>query len=317
MSENNDEIKHVCVYCGQPASFQFKNGKWCCSHSMSSCPANKKRISQIVKTLHAKQLEKTGSKVFNKGDVIEENQNQKYQFSGEHICVHCGQYAEYKLKNNNWCCKPFANQCPEVRKRFANKPETIKNRNYKEMYQNLSDEVKLRMKTIPNTKEVHKKAGKTLHERYKTGLIIPHFKGKHHTQETKDKIRISTVKYLEEVKRTGGAKFSKRACLFIDKLNESKGWHLQHALNGGEIIVGGYYLDGYDKELNIAFEYNESKHYIDCENNILREKDIIRMNFIHNKLNCRFFIYNEKKDYFYEVNFTEKMDKIPATTIQD
>jgi len=32
----------ICEYgCGQPAKYQFKNGKWCCSASYASCPARK------------------------------------------------------------------------------------------------------------------------------------------------------------------------------------------------------------------------------------------------------------------------------------
>ncbi len=36
-------FKHLCDYgCGQEAKYPFKNGKWCCSKSHLSCPANKK-----------------------------------------------------------------------------------------------------------------------------------------------------------------------------------------------------------------------------------------------------------------------------------
>jgi hypothetical protein len=32
----------LCIYgCGQEATYQFKNGKWCCSKSKNSCPNNK------------------------------------------------------------------------------------------------------------------------------------------------------------------------------------------------------------------------------------------------------------------------------------
>ena len=32
----------LCIYgCGQEATHQFKNGKWCCSKSKNSCPMNK------------------------------------------------------------------------------------------------------------------------------------------------------------------------------------------------------------------------------------------------------------------------------------
>jgi hypothetical protein len=47
-------------------------------------------------------------------------------------------------------------------------------------------------------------------------------------------------------------------------------------LNGGEKFVAGYFLDGYDENLNIAFEYDEPKHYQDIEKNILKYKDIVR-----------------------------------------
>lgn len=80
------------------------------------------------------------------------------------------------------------------------------------------------------------------------------------------------------------------------------GWNLQHALNGGEIEIDGYWLDGYDKEKNIVFEFDEPYHYIDWKNNILREKDIDRQNYIINKLHCEFYRYNQRKDYFYKVS---------------
>lgn len=76
---------------------------------------------------------------------------------------------------------------------------------------------------------------------------------------------------------------------------------MQHAENGGEVCIGGYFLDGYDKDLNIAFEYDEPRHYIDIKGNVLKEKDINRMNYIIQKIGCRFFRYNENIDLFYEV----------------
>lgn len=74
---------------------------------------------------------------------------------------------------------------------------------------------------------------------------------------------------------------------------KKKNWNLQHAENGGEITVGHYYLDGYDKELNIAFEYDEPKHHYGY-NDELSKKDLEKMKYIKEKLHCRFFRYNEK-----------------------
>ena len=117
--------------------------------------------------------------------------------------------------------------------------------------------------------------------------------GKTHSNETKQKIRL---KYMDRLHKIFGQivvpNFNEAACKFIDKLNEEKGWNLQHALNGGEVELYGYFVDGYDKERNIIVEYDERKHY-----NIygrLREKDIHRMNEIINHLHCKFYRYNEK-----------------------
>ena len=85
-------------------------------------------------------------------------------------------------------------------------------------------------------------------------------------------------------------------------MNEDNHWNLQHAENGGEYEIDGYFLDGYDKELNIAFEYDEKRHYSDPVNNILSERDIERQTSIINKLGCKFYRYNEYLDYFYCVN---------------
>ena len=60
-------------------------------------------------------------------------------------------------------------------------------------------------------------------------------------------------------------------------------------------------VDGYDKEKNIVFEYDEKRHYKDVYNNILKDKDINRQNEIIAKLGCRFFRYNETIDLLYEV----------------
>jgi len=47
--EINQEEKHKCIYCGNEAHYQFKNGKWCCEKNMNSCPAikEKRKISAI------------------------------------------------------------------------------------------------------------------------------------------------------------------------------------------------------------------------------------------------------------------------------
>lgn len=130
------------------------------------------------------------------------------------------------------------------------------------------------------------------------------WKGKKHTEETKEKQRNGFFKYKETLLNTKiVANYNKNSISFIDNLNEKMNWNLQHAENGGEVKICGYFVDGYDKELNIVFEYDEPRHYKDVFNNVLCEKDIKRQNNIYNKINCKFYRYNERLDLFYEVNF--------------
>lgn len=148
---------------------------------------------------------------------------------------------------------------------------------------------------------IRRKSGKTYSDKIKKGIIKPSFLDRQHSEETKNKIRFSTVKYLETRFEGSIARYNKKSIEYINRLNEEKGWNLQHAENGGEVEVCGYFLDGYDKELNIAFEYDEPRHYKDVYENVLMDRDMKRQNFIIENLKCRFFRYNEKLDLLYEV----------------
>ena len=97
---------------------------------------------------------------------------------------------------------------------------------------------------------------------------------------------------LNQIKKLGTLNnYSRKACKFINKLNKERGWNLQHALNGGEHIVSGYSLDGYDKERNIVFEYDESRHNSPSK----KPFDLIRQKRIIDKINPLMFVrYNER-----------------------
>ena len=154
-------------------------------------------------------------------------------------------------------------------------------------------------KTDEEIKEIRKRQGITYSKNQKLGITKNAWKGRKETKTHKENIRNATIKLLEEQGVT--IRFSNKACDFIDELNQGKGWHLQHAKNGGEVQVCGYLLDGYDEELNIAFEYDEPHHYADVYSNVLTKRDIERQNSIIEKLNCDFYRYNEKLGYFYKI----------------
>ena len=117
-----------------------------------------------------------------------------------------------------------------------------------------------------------------------------HFKN-HHSDITKRKMRESHIKRLKLLGIC--PRYNLNGCNFIDKLNEQLGIELQHAKNGGEKVICGYFVDGYDEKRNVVIEYDEQVHY-DITNN-LRNKDIVRQKHIIDEINpIIFFRYNEK-----------------------
>jgi hypothetical protein len=124
--------------------------------------------------------------------------------------------------------------------------------------------------------------------------------GEKASEETKRKMRISKIKYINN--KNGGIcpMHNKNACTYFDNLSIKMNWNLKHALNGGEFYLKnlGYFVDAYDKEKNIIIEYDEPEHY---KFDKLKKKDVIRQSLIINELKCRFFRYNEKKGELYEI----------------
>ena len=57
----------ICDYgCNQDATFQLKNGKWCCSSSVNSCPKMKKKNSESIKELYMLGIKISGFKNSNR-----------------------------------------------------------------------------------------------------------------------------------------------------------------------------------------------------------------------------------------------------------
>jgi len=117
------------------------------------------------------------------------------------------------------------------------------------------------------------------------------------TENTREKLR---ERRLQQIDRLGyrGPAYNKRACLFIKKINDMMGIQLQHAENGGEIRISGYSLDGYDKEKNVVFEYDEARNH---NTPIRKEKDLRRQERIVKRINPILFLrYDERNRRLYD-----------------
>lgn len=220
-----------------------------------------------------------------------------YQVSHEGLnCIFCDKLCKNKnsLTQHELRCKENPN-----RKSFNSLDEF----NAKEA------ELKATVGLNKQTSERVARASETLKQQYASGEILSAMKGKpgtflgrKHSEESKAKTRESTLAYIENTFGSVSARYSKKACRYIDFLNSCFNLQFQHAENGGEVRVCGYFLDGYDSKQNIAFEYDEPHHYSDVTTNTLRERDLLRMRAIVKELGCRFIRYNERLNLLYEVN---------------
>ena len=109
------------------------------------------------------------------------------------------------------------------------------------------------------------------------------------TEKFREKLRIAKLNQIRKL----GTKYTYNpiACKFIDEYGKKHGYNFQHAMNGGEKIIAGYSLDGYDENKNVVFEYDEPKH--NCLS--VKKNDKIREQRIIEKIKPVMFIrYNEE-----------------------
>ena len=119
-------------------------------------------------------------------------------------------------------------------------------------------------------------------------------RGIHKSEEHKRKIGINSKIRIIKLKEDLGILkigFNPSACKYFDILNETNGWNLQHAMNGGEKRILCYFVDAFDKDRNIVIEYDEPHHF--TWNGKLCRADIVRMNDIISHTGCKFLRYNE------------------------
>lgn len=120
-------------------------------------------------------------------------------------------------------------------------------------------------------------------------------KSKSKSEEHKRKIRKSIV---ETLKNKHGEDFqpgyNPKACELIEEYGEKHEYDFQHAENGGEYHIKelGYWVDGYDSEENVVFEYYEPAH----RKTKRKERDERRKKEIMKHLDCKFVEYHEWDD---------------------
>jgi len=199
----------------------------------------------------------------------------------------------FKTKYKEWTCQ-YCNQIFYSRRKL-----------YKH-YKDCEEKTKLPKDSLGKTINIDskRKSAETIKRKYASGEL----KGisKPHTPESRAKL---AEKMLERKNIINcQCNYNEKACKFIDELNIKNNWHLQHAMNGGEYKVGPYHVDGYDKVLNIVFEYDEKQSKHTQIKGILRDK--CRQAYIIEKLNCEFWRYSEKDNLLYKVDKLKNLEEI-------
>jgi len=114
--------------------------------------------------------------------------------------------------------------------------------------------------------------------------------------EVRRKLRLYAIKRAKELGGQICPRYNPKACAHFDLLMSKTDTHIQHAQNGGEFYIKelGYFLDGYDRENNIAYEWDEDHHF-DVKGKLLK-KDIRRQKEIEKLLNCTFIRIKQPKE---------------------
>jgi len=111
--------------------------------------------------------------------------------------------------------------------------------------------------------------------------------GRPHTEDVKQKMRLSALSYIKQLKGQVIPRYNKGSISIIESYGVEHGYTFMHAENGGEYFVKelGYFLDGYDPINNVAIEIDEKRHFAGSS---LCDKDIERQKQIENLLGCKF-----------------------------
>jgi hypothetical protein len=143
-------------------------------------------------------------------------------------------------------------------------------------------------------KNADDRKGKTLIELYgeeKANKLLLNLQNRVHSEKSKEirsmKSRFYMIERLKKLNKNFHPPYNPKACQYFNKIMNDTNSFIQHAENGGEFFIKelGFWVDGYDIENNIVYEYDEKHHFI---NNKLKDKDIKRQNLITELLKCKF-----------------------------
>ena len=121
------------------------------------------------------------------------------------------------------------------------------------------------------------------------------FYGKRHSEDARRRMRVAACLRVIALQRSNNGRVNnvgKREGVYFSKLEQEMGWNgVYFSKCGSQHFVdhAGYFVDYYEPFYNIVVEYDEPRHY---KNGMLKERDLRRMEQIHEHMDCQFWRYD-------------------------
>lgn len=276
-----------CLECNKEVkSINYRHLKYCCGLS-----PNQYKTKHNVNSLMDDEVKKSCAHYGTDNPSWNPN---KHQRTWERICS-CGRtirhtsYGSYMVSLKKGTCV----KCID-RQHWKGKSHTSATKKKISTANKGKDYNKSRL-GVKESEETRKKKSLTLKNR------IGGFTGKSHTLTARQKMSQRRAEMI--IKRFGegiqiSPWYNKSACQLFEKINKHFRWNGQHAENGGEFYISGYWLDYYEPTQNIVIEFDEPRHNIP----LIKRKDEIRQRYITHQLKCKFIrIKQEDQDNWFTI----------------
>ena len=145
----------------------------------------------------------------------------------------------------------------EVRKKIS---ESVSGENHPNYGKKRSEETRKRIG--------ESRKGKTYEELY----------GKEKDKEMRKKQRLSRLKHIEKNNGQVSPNYNPNAIPIIEEYGKKNGYNFQHAENGGEVCIDGYWPDGIDEKRKTIIEIDEPRHF--NSDGTYKQKDIQRQIYL-------------------------------------